>query len=83
MGWDLIADFITDEFKILSAKSFNFEFLLFTKEGRRLEVQLNATTRRDLDINVIGVIDVGLDITEIRDQEQTLSKCQKWRLWDN
>jgi PAS domain S-box-containing protein len=68
---------------MLSTKSFNFEFPLFTKEGRRLEVLLNATTRRDIDSHIIVVIGVGRDITEIREQEQTLQQVPKWRLWDN
>ena len=38
---------------------------------------LNATTRRDIDINIIGVVGVGWDITEIREQEQTLQQVPK------
>ena len=38
---------------------------------------LNATTRRDIDSNIISVISVGRDITEIREQEQTLQQVPK------
>ena len=34
----------------------NFEFPLITKGGARIEVLLNATTRRDEQGNVIGVV---------------------------
>ncbi len=33
----------------------NFEFPLITKDGKRIEVLLNATPRRDGSGNVIGV----------------------------
>jgi len=42
----------------------NFEFPLFTKDRKRVDVLLNATTRRDLSGVVVGVIGVGQDITE-------------------
>jgi len=44
----------------------NFEFALYTKDGRRRELLLNATTRRGADGEVTGVIGVGQDITELR-----------------
>ena len=75
MGKELVDEFITDEYQVpvkdvldkalSGADSANFEFPLFTKDGRRLMVLLNATTRRDADGKVTGVIGVGQDITEI------------------
>ena len=47
----------------------NFEFPLYTKDQRRVEVLLNATTRRDVSGNVVGVIGVGQDITERKQVE--------------
>ena len=47
----------------------NFEFPLYTKNRRRVEVLLNATTRRDVDGAVIGVIGVGQDISERKQVE--------------
>ena len=42
----------------------NFEFPLYTKTGERVEVLLNATTRRDATGNVTGLVGVGQYITE-------------------
>lgn len=66
MGKNLVQEFITDEFKIAvqavldqalhGEETANFEFPLMTKAGVRLEVLLNATTRRDEQGNIIGVV---------------------------
>ncbi len=37
----------------------NFEFPLMTKAGVRLEILLNATTRKDEQGNIIGVVGIG------------------------
>ena len=52
----------------------NFEFPLITKNGIRIEVLLNATTRRDEQGNVIGVVGIGQDITGRIAQEREYSK---------
>ena len=44
----------------------NYEFPLFSKTGGRIEVLLNATTRRDVEGNIVGVVGVGQDITKAR-----------------
>ncbi|MFT7547827.1 MAG: PAS domain S-box-containing protein, partial [Candidatus Azotimanducaceae bacterium] len=64
-GRDLVQDFITDEYKasvkevlgnaLRGAETANFEFPLYTKDGSRLDVLLNASTRRDLEGNIVGV----------------------------
>jgi len=41
----------------------NFEFPLMTKAGARIEILLNATTRKDEHGKVIGVVGIGQDIT--------------------
>lgn len=41
----------------------NFELPLITKHGIRMEVLLNATSRRDEQGNIIGVVGIGQDIT--------------------
>ena len=44
----------------------NFEFPLYTKQEQKLVmVLLNATTRRNADGEVVGVVGVGQDITEL------------------
>ncbi|MFA5796398.1 MAG: PAS domain-containing protein, partial [Candidatus Shapirobacteria bacterium] len=74
-GKDLVKEFITDDYKASVKKVFddalsgketsNFEFPLFTKEGKKVMVLLNASTRRDSVGKIIGVFGVGQDITEI------------------
>ena len=87
MGRDLVDDFITDDFKdsvrdvlqnaLQGTETANYEFPLFTKEKRQVDVLLNATTRRDIDRNIIGVIGVGQDITELREKDDALRQSQK------
>jgi hypothetical protein len=52
----------------------NFEFPLITKAGARIEVLLNATTRRNEHGKVIGVVGIGQDITGRIAQEREYSK---------
>ena len=74
LGRDLVADFITDDYRAVVKEVFEnalkgqeatiFEFPLYTKDMRRVDVLLNATTRRDINGRVVGVIGVGQDISE-------------------
>eukprot|EP00930_Biecheleria_cincta_P053498 TRINITY_DN3901_c0_g1_i2.p1 TRINITY_DN3901_c0_g1~~TRINITY_DN3901_c0_g1_i2.p1 ORF type:complete len:3527 (-),score=831.98 TRINITY_DN3901_c0_g1_i2:238-9594(-) len=76
MGQSLVHNFVKDEFKssvkevldsaLIGKETANFEFPMFTKTGERRDILLNATTRRGPNDEVIGVIGVGQDITEIR-----------------
>ena len=69
VGRDLVKDFITDEFQesvndilrnaLQGHEAANFEFPLYTKDKQRVDVLLNATTRRDVNGQVVGVIGVG------------------------
>ena len=54
-----------------------FRSPLFTKDQARVDVLLNATTRRDVTGLVIGVIGVGQDITERKVAEQEKSRVAK------
>ena len=84
MGKNLVKEFITDEFKtavqavldqaLRGEETANFEFPLMTKGGIRLEVLLNATTRKDEQGNIIGVVGIGQDITARLAQEREYSK---------
>ncbi|MFT7246760.1 MAG: PAS domain S-box-containing protein, partial [Candidatus Azotimanducaceae bacterium] len=75
MGRDLVADFITDDFKVSvgsvlkqalqGEQTENYEFPLFTKTGDRVDVLLNSTTRRSASGKTVGVVGVGQDITEL------------------
>ncbi|MCX2978696.1 PAS domain S-box protein [Candidatus Marimicrobium litorale] len=87
LGKDLVADFITDEYKapvkqvldnaLRGQETANYEFPLYTTVGQRVDVLLNATTRRDVDGLITGVIGVGQDITELRQKERALNQSQK------
>ena len=82
MGHSLVQEFITDDFKspvqavldqaLHGKETANFEFPLITKAGARIEILLNATTRRDEQGNIIGVVGIGQDITG---QFWSLSVC--------
>ena len=75
----MIQDFITQEYQVTVKEVLDnalqgretayFEFPLYTKDQCRVEVLLNATTRRDVSGNVVGVIGVGQDITERKQVE--------------
>ena len=75
-GRYLVRDFIIDEYKVAvnsvlskamqGTETDNFEFPFITKQGQRVEVLLNATTRRDTTGKTLGVVGVGQDITELK-----------------
>ena len=75
MGRDLVADFITDDYKVSvgavlskalnGEETANYEFPLFTKSGKSVDVLLNSTTRLDASGQVVGVVGVGQNITEL------------------
>jgi two-component system phosphate regulon sensor histidine kinase PhoR len=51
----------------------NFEFPLYTRDGKRVELLLNATPRRDASGNIIGVVSVGQDITHLKEVDRLKS----------
>ena len=83
MGKDLVSRFITPEYQdsvgevlhkaLQGEETANFEFPLYTKDGKRVEVLLNATSRRDNDYNIVGVVGVGQDITDRKNAETRVS----------
>ena len=91
LGQPLVDTYITDEYKdpvraVLTAaatggqQAASFEFPLYTKTGERVELLLNATTRRGADGEVMGVLGVGLDMTEVRLVQGHLDKSEKAKL---
>ena len=87
LGKDLVDEFITDDYKdsvrgvlelaLGGQETSNYEFPLFTKQGGRLDVLLNSTTRRDTQGAVTGVIGIGKDVTVLRKQQKRLYHAQK------
>ena len=83
VGRALVQEFITEEYResvravlddaLRGKETANFEFALYTKDKRRVDVLLNATTRWDMSGGVVGVVGVGQDITErnIAEREKT------------
>jgi PAS domain S-box-containing protein len=84
MGKNLVQDFISTEYSaavqsvldmaLAGKETANFEFPLITKGGARIEVLLNATTRRNEQGTIIGVVGIGQDITARLAQEREYSK---------
>ena len=84
LGRNLVEEFITEEYKtavrevldkaLTGMETANFEFPLYTRRKDRRDVLLNATTRRDVQGNIIGVIGVGQDITERKQLEKKLAQ---------
>ena len=75
LGRDLVQTYITEDYREVVKQVFddalqgketaNFEFPLFTKEGERVMVLLNSSTRRNAAGDITGVLGVGQDITEL------------------
>lgn len=82
LGCDLVSEFITEEYqasvqsvlsKALRGKeTANYEFPLYTRDNDRIMVLLNASTRRDVEGQIIGVLGVGQDITDISGEREKL-----------
>jgi PAS domain S-box-containing protein len=87
MGKDLVAGFITEDFKVSvkevldkalkGEESANYEFPLYTVTGDRVDVLLNSTSRRDSNGNIVGVVGVGQDITESRKSQALVFQASK------
>jgi PAS domain S-box-containing protein len=75
LGKDLVQNYITEDYResvkkvlddaLQGKETANYEFPLFTKDGRRVMVLLNSSTRRDAKGEITGVLGVGQDITEL------------------
>jgi PAS domain S-box-containing protein len=74
-GKNLIQTYITEDYResvkkvlddaLIGKETANFEFPLFTRNGHRVMVLLNSSTRRSFNGKIIGAIGVGQDITEL------------------
>ena len=87
LGQDLVKTYITEDYQeqvkqvldnaLKGEETANYEFPLFTKDDKRVMVLLNSSTRRDAEGNVVGVLGVGQDITEmdaLRTSSESIAK---------
>lgn len=84
MGEDLVSRLISEDYQsavaavfqkaFLGVETANFEFPMKTKDGRSVEILLNATPRYDHLGQISGVVGIGQDITDRRAQEQEYSR---------
>jgi PAS domain S-box-containing protein len=91
-GKNLVETYITDEYKVsvkkvldnaLGGKEIdNYEVPLYTRNGQRIMVLLNATTRRDVEGNIVGVVGVGQDITELNEYRENLEELVRTRTYE-
>jgi PAS domain S-box-containing protein len=65
------------ELALTGESTANYELPLYSRSGERIEVLLNAVTRRDFEGSIIGAIGVGQDITALREQEKRLFQAEK------
>jgi PAS domain S-box-containing protein len=89
IGKNLVQNYISKEHQkgvkkvldqaLIGKETSNYEFPIYTKDGARNMILLNSTTRRDKKGNIIGVLGVGQDITEI-DQLRTTLEDSAFRL---
>jgi PAS domain S-box-containing protein len=89
-GKNLVKEFISPDYResvnsvlqkaLKGHNTSNFEFPLYTKNNNLIRVLLNATTRRNTNGDVVGVVGVGQDITELKqageEKELLLRKLQ-------
>jgi len=82
-----LTDFVAPEYRqavrqvldraLLGEETANFEFPLVAKDGRKLILLLNASTRRDATGAITGMVGVGQDITEHREAERRSLRAQR------
>jgi PAS domain S-box-containing protein len=87
LGEDLVHRFIAEGYRapvkaimddlLQGIDATNYEFPLYTKDGDRIEVLLNATTRRDLNGNINEATGVAVNITDAKDAKVALHQAKK------
>ena len=87
LGEDLVETYITEDYRkavkevldnaLKGKETANYEFPLFTKDGKRVMVLLNSSTRRNAEGQIVGVLGVGQDISEmdkLRTESESVAK---------
>ncbi|MFT5611084.1 MAG: PAS domain S-box-containing protein [Polaribacter sp.] len=87
MGLNLVANFIAEEHRssfgnilekaLKGEETANYEFVLFSKAGNRIDILLNSTSRRDASGKIVGVVVVGQDITELNEVRKAQELIQQ------
>mmetsp|Transcript_22473 Transcript_22473/g.50161 ORF Transcript_22473/g.50161 Transcript_22473/m.50161 type:complete len:781 (-) Transcript_22473:2059-4401(-) len=88
-GIPLVENFIAKSMKervgeileaaLIGNETSNYELEVISKTGEPIFLLVNATTRRDPDSNVIGVVGVAQDVTEDRKHAKALREMQTLR----
>ena len=89
LGQDLVATYINSNYqksvkKVLDnaqrgVETANFEFPLYAKDGKRIMILLNSSTRRNSDGKIIGMLGVGQDITILNEYKKNLESKVEYR----
>ena len=92
LGKDLVETYITEDYReavkqvldnaLKGKETANYKFPLFTKDGRRVVVLLNSSTRRDADGKIVGVLGVGQDISQMDNYKTNLEDTVKKRTFE-
>ena len=92
LGNDLVQTYITEDYresvkKVLEnalegKETANYEFPLFAKDGERVMVLLNSSTRRNAAGEIIGVLGVGQDISQMDNYKTNLENTVKKRTFE-
>ena len=83
-GKRLVDDFIAEDYRgsvrrilddaLAGRDTVNFELPLYRKDGKRSVIIFNASSRRDAEGKIVGVIGVGQDITELNEYRKYLEQ---------
>ena len=92
LGKDLVETYITEDYRkavkqvldnaLKGKETANYEFPLFTKDNQRVMVLLNSSTRRNAAGEIVGVLGVGQDITELDNYKSNLEYTVKKRTFE-
>jgi PAS domain S-box-containing protein len=92
LGKDLVETYITEDYRdavkqvldnaLKGKETANYEFPLFTKDGRRVMVLLNSSSRRDTEGKIVGVLGVGQDISQMDNYKTNLEDTVKKRTFE-
>ena len=87
IGRDLVAEFTPEDCQgslremldeaLTGKQTIGYELQLLTKSAARVHIMLNSNTRRDGNGDIVGVLGVGQDITELRQTQAQVIQASK------